>query len=115
MQNEFQAVRTEMQKEFQIIRIEMRELEKRLNQRMDQTEKRLDQRIDNVINLQYVILAGIFALVGFVLWDRRTALAPAIKKNKELEDKEEKIEKALKEYARKDPDLAEILKGVGLL
>jgi len=31
--------------------------------------------------------AGIFALIGFVLWDRMTALAPAIRKNRELEER----------------------------
>ena len=34
-------------------------------------------------NFLYVILAGMFALVGFVIWDRRTALAPAVKKVEE--------------------------------
>ncbi|HHT9138016.1 MAG TPA: hypothetical protein ACFYEK_12355, partial [Candidatus Wunengus sp. YC60] len=27
-----------------------------------------------------IVFAGIFALIGFVLWNRRTALAPAIRK-----------------------------------
>lgn len=54
-------------------------------------------------------------LVGFVLWDRRSAFVPAIGKNKELEEREEKIEKALKEYERRDPNFAEALKSVGLL
>jgi len=29
---------------------------------------------------------GMGILIGFVIWDRRTVLAPAIKKNKELEN-----------------------------
>jgi DNA repair exonuclease SbcCD ATPase subunit len=62
-----------------------------------------------------VTFAGIFALIGFVLWDRRTALSPAIRKNKELEEREERIERVLKEYAIKEPKLAEILKQVGML
>jgi uncharacterized protein YdhG (YjbR/CyaY superfamily) len=62
-----------------------------------------------------ITFGGIFALIGFVLWDRRTALAPAIRKNKELEEREEKIEKVLKEVAQKDPNVAEALKHVGLL
>lgn len=28
-----------------------------------------------------IVFAGVFALIGFVLWDRRTAIAPAIRKN----------------------------------
>ena len=62
-----------------------------------------------------VTFAGIFALIGFVLWDRRTALAPAIKKGKELEEREERIERVLKEYAEKEPRLKEILKNAGIL
>lgn len=62
-----------------------------------------------------IVFAGIFALIGFVLWDRRTALAPAIRKNQELEDRENKIEMALKEYAEKEPRLKEILKHIGLM
>ena len=59
-----------------------------------------------------LILSG---LIGFVIWDRRTALAPAIRKNKELEEREELIEKALKEYARENPKFAAILKGLGII
>lgn len=62
-----------------------------------------------------VLFAGMFTLIGFVLWDRRTALSPAIRKNKELEEREEKLEKALKEYSIKEPRLAEILRSVGIM
>ncbi len=62
-----------------------------------------------------IVFAGIFALIGFVLWNRRTALAPAIRKNQELEERENKIESALKKYAQKEPRLKEILKHVGLM
>jgi ammonia channel protein AmtB len=62
-----------------------------------------------------ITFAGMMTLIGFVLWDRRTALAPAIRKNKELEEREERLEKALREYAKKEPRLAEILKNMGLM
>src|SRR4030066_968991 len=62
-----------------------------------------------------VTFAGIFALIGFVLWDRRSALAPAIRKSCELEEREEKIEKALREIALKDSNVREALRHVGLL
>ena len=42
-------------------------------------DKRFDdmgKRIDDTKGLLYAILAGIFVLIGFVLWDRRTTLAP---------------------------------------
>lgn len=72
----------------------------------------LGGRIDNLI---YAVLGCFVALIGIVIWDRRTALSPAIRKNKELEDREDKLEKALKEYAFKEPRLAEILRNVGIM
>ncbi len=117
--------------EKQIIKIEERQkfLEKRLeeglasvNQRIDDMNLRIDdmnQRIDNSQDFMLwgfgILFGGMGILIGFVIWDRRTALAPAIKKNKELEEREEKIERALKELAEKDPKIAEALKHVGLL
>lgn len=62
-----------------------------------------------------VTFAGIFALISFVLWDRRTALAPAVRKGRELEEREEKIERALKEISLKDDNVREALRRVGLL
>lgn len=68
-----------------------------------------------------VIVAGMFSLVGFVLWDRRTALAPAIKKTSELEEREvrreereKKIEWVLKELALKDTNVATALRTAGI-
>lgn len=82
-----------------------------MNIRIDDINKRIN---DTKILLQ-VFIGGIFVLFGFVLWDRRTALAPAVRKTKELEKKEEKIEKVLKEYAFREPKMAEILKLAGLM
>ena len=66
-------------------------------------------------NLIYVVLAGMFSLFGFVLWDRRAALAPAVRKQEELEKREALIEKALAEYACSEPRLADILRKFQLM
>jgi len=71
--------------------------------------------IADLRNLIYVVLAGMFTLVGFILWDRRTTLSPMISRYKTLEEREEKIEKVLKEIAQKDPHTAEALRHAGLL
>ena len=107
-----------------IMRQELQHVDKRfddMNKRFDDINKRIDDmnnRIDDINNLMLwgfgIIFAGMFVLVGFIIWDRRTALAPAIRKNKELEERQERIEKALKEFAIKEPRLAEILKQIGL-
>lgn len=91
--------------------IRLEEAEKALSQRIDD----LGKRIDDLRDIVYVVLGGIIALIGFVIWDRRTALSPAIKKNKELEERQDRIERALKELARKDTELAEILRRLGIL
>jgi hypothetical protein len=98
------------------------DLDKRLGGRIDDLDKRLGSRIDGLekrmdylVNLIYVVLAGMFTLVGFVLWDRRSALAPAIRRTRDIEEREEKLERAIKEFALKNPDMKEILKNLGLL
>ncbi|MEW6605825.1 MAG: hypothetical protein AB1414_00040 [bacterium] len=100
VKEEVQALREEMQKEFGYV-----------NKRIDDVNK----RIDDVRNLLYVMLAGIFTLVGFIIWDRRTAISPAVKKINELEEKEEKISRALKEFALREPRLAESLRYAGVM
>jgi chaperonin cofactor prefoldin len=115
----------EIQKDIQeikerLIRLDERvnALEKRMNdfgKRIDDLDNKLSKRIDDLANLIYVMLAAMFMLFGFVIWDRRTALAPAIRKSKELEEREEKLERALKEFAIKNPEMKEILKDLGLL
>ncbi|MEW6620169.1 MAG: hypothetical protein AB1422_12690 [bacterium] len=111
-------VREEIQREIVYVNQRIDNLETSLNKRIDDINKRIDdtnKRIDDLKDLLYVILAGMFALAGFVIWDRRTALAPAVKKAKELEEREERIEKALKEYAIQQPKLAAVLREVGIL
>jgi hypothetical protein len=103
-----------------LIRVETKieEIDKRFDQidrRFEQVERRIE-RLENVMMWGFGLLfTTMIGLVGFVLWDRRTALSPAIRKNKELEERNDKIEKALKEYAYKEPKLAEILRNVGLM
>lgn len=90
-----------------------------LQQQINDSNKFLQQQINDLRSLMLtgfgILFMGMFTLVGFVIWDRRTALAPAIKKNKDLEEREEKIEKTLKEYAKVEPKLGEIMKSLGLI
>jgi len=110
-----------------LIRVETKieQIDKRFEQidkRFEQIDKRFEQIDRRIERLETTMMGGfgllfttMIGLVGFVLWDRRTALSPAIRKNKELEERGDKIEKALKEYAYKEPKLAEILRNVGLM
>jgi len=113
--------------------IRLEEGQKALNQRIDGVEKRMES-LERSVNLRIddlrgevrdlktfmlwgfgILFGGMGLLIGFVIWDRRTALAPAVRKTQELEEREEKLEKAFKELARRDSAVAEILRQVGLL
>ncbi len=100
----------------------LEEGQKGLNKRIDGVNKRIDDvrnelkgDIADLKSLVYVILAGIIALIGFVIWDRRTALSPVISKTKELEERNDLTLRILKEYALKEPKMAEVLKSLKLL
>ncbi len=74
--------------------IRLEEGQKALNQRLDDLSKGIDdlnRRIDDIQTFMLwgfgILFGGMGILIGFVIWDRRTALAPAIKKYKELEKK----------------------------
>jgi chromosome segregation ATPase len=122
----------------QIAKLE--EGQKALNQRIDDMNQRIDdmnQRIDDlrselrgdIVDLRglvYVALGGIItlicgliAMIGFVLWDRRTAITPVVRRTGELEKEfdEEKynVMRVFKEYAKVEPRFAEVLKSVGIL
>jgi len=96
-----------------------------INQRFDDMNKRFDQ----MWNLMLVIIAGIFGLIGFIVWDRKTALRPLEKRMDSLEkdlqhDLELRHEKgslltrlvqALRELAKQDEKLACVLRSFSLL
>ena len=86
-----------------------------VNQRIDDLNQSLSRRIDDVMNLLYVVIAGMIGFIGFVIWDRRTAITPVTRRTNELEEREERLEKALREYAKKEPGLAEVLRNFGLM
>jgi hypothetical protein len=88
------------------------------NQRFDQMDKRLEFMQNLMIGMLAVFgsLCGVF--VGLLLWDRKTFKEKA--KEEALKELEEKWRisawiEAFKTYARGEPRLAEILKGVHLL
>jgi len=105
------------------IRIEQRldDLVKRVDgveSRMDRLESRMDRlevSIDTKFNTLYIVFfTGIVGLVGFVLWDRRSMVKPIAEDQRSLSEREAKLERALREYAKGEPRLAEILKQYAL-
>ncbi len=107
-----------------LIRVEatLREFKESVDKRIESVDRRIDSVDKRIERLETVMMGGfgllftsMIGLVGFVLWDRRTALAPAIRRSRELEERAERIERALREMAQQDPRVAEALKHVGLL
>ena len=62
---------------------ELKAGQKALEAKMDQQFEAVDQRFEAVDqnfnfleNLLMVVIAGIFGLIGYIVWDRKTALRP---------------------------------------
>ena len=86
-----------------------------MNKRMDDMNNNINNRMSDLMGLMHVILAGMIALVGFILWDRRSAIAPVVRQAKELERDKAVVWEVLREYAKKEPRFAEILRIAGVL
>ena len=75
----------------------------------------VNARIDYLFWLQGVIVALILFMLGYMIWDRRTALQPALEKASDADAKTTSLIRSLRDYSKKHPDLAEILKTHGIL
>jgi len=97
-----------------------------LQKQIDELKVLSSQNKSEIMNLLLwgfgIVFAGIFTLVGFILWDRRTFIKPFQIRVDEVEKKLESGEtqnqsmiKALRDLAKTDVKLAEILKTHNLL
>jgi len=86
-----------------------------LETKMDVKFEAVNARIDYIFWLQGVIVALILFILGYTIWDRRTALQPALDKSSEAEAKSSNLIRVLREYSKKHTDLAEILRTHGIL
>ena len=119
------ALRSEMKAGQDALRSEM-------NQRFEAVDQRfeaLENQYERIWNLILVVLAGIMGLIGFIIWDRKTASQPLEKKIIELEanllrDLELRHEQgslptrlmhALRKLAENDSQLSEVLRSFSLL
>ena len=108
-----------------LIRIEvsLREFKESVDKRFEQVDKRLeefresvDKRFEQMMTFMWIlasVFSGLVAVtIGFAVWDRKTALAPALRRSREVE---ERVERVLRELAQEDPKVAEALRHAGLL
>ena len=76
-----------------LIRVEatLKEFKESVDKRIEGVDERIDSVDKRIERLETVMMGGfgllftsMIGLVGFVLWDRRSALAPAIRRSREL-------------------------------
>ena len=81
--------------------------------RLEEGQKALHQQLNMLANLMYVIIGGIFALIGFVVWDRKS-MGEQVRRQLE-EGRLRDIILALREYGRDHPEFEEVLRKFNLL
>ncbi|MEK6736475.1 MAG: hypothetical protein AABY47_07885, partial [Pseudomonadota bacterium] len=99
------------------------------DQRFAALEKQIDQRFYFLQQLILVLIAGIFGLIGFIVWDRYSTLRPMDMRLRRIEeDLEHDLElkspegsrvtrmiHALRELAKEDKKVEAILRSFSLL
>ena len=86
-----------------------------LQRQVDGLQKQIDELRSDFRTYMSIVIGSIIALMGFIIWDRRTAISPVVKKAKELEDRSDRMEKVLIDLAKRNPEIEEALKRAGLL
>ncbi|WDN90724.1 hypothetical protein BuS5_03695 [Desulfosarcina sp. BuS5] len=111
------------------LRKEMKSGQEAFRSEMNRRFEALENQYDRIWNLILVVLAGIMGLIGFIVWDRKTASRPLEKKIMELEnnllrDLELRHEQgsvptrlvhALRKLAENDAKLSAVLRSFSLL
>jgi hypothetical protein len=115
IETSLQEFKASVDKRFEQVDKRMEEFQRNVDKRFEQVDKRFDQMM-GFMGILASVFGGLVAVtIGFAVWDRRTALAPAVRRSGELAEREERIEQALREMAQKDPNVAEALRHAGLL
>ena len=85
------------------------------NERISSLEKSIHERfeaindkLDKLYTLIYFILGGVFGLIGLIFWDRRSYIRP-------IKEDIHELQNALRDYAKEQPKLADILRSHGLM
>jgi len=111
-----------MEKRFEQVDKRFEDLRADMNARFEQVDKRFEQQHNTIMMLIGVFTAITAATIGFALWDRRTMIRPFETKVKEIETNMDTLKtsnknliESLRELAKTDTKLAEVLKQFNLL
>ncbi len=125
LETQFRDFKEETNKRFNFIDKRFESMQNYMDKRFDAVDKRFDdinKRFEQLYTFLWII-TGIFTtltlgVIGFAFWDRRTIIRKAKDETLEELQKEEKLKElynALKQLAKKDPELAKILKQFNIL
>ena len=118
LEEEQKSIRNDINTKFESLGKEQKSLRNEINTKFESLQTQINDLktlIYFVLGSMVVLFGVMFTLAGFILWDRRTVLAPVKEETYRLAEKERLIEKILKEFAQKQPGLARILKTNGLI
>ena len=77
------------------------------------------RQLDDIKTLFYwgfgILITLLIFMLGYMIWDRRTALQPALVKATDADAKSTNLIRALREDSKNHSDLAEILRTHGIL
>lgn len=111
-----------LRNEMSSLRNEMSSLRNEIDTRFESQQRQIDDLKDMISmqnNLLYwafgIIITIILFTLGYTIWDRRTALVPMREKTYSVSEKVRILESVLKEEAKTNIRLADILKSYGML
>jgi uncharacterized coiled-coil DUF342 family protein len=124
LRGEMNSLRGEMNSlrgEMNSLRGEMSSLHEEMNAKLETIHQRIDnieKRIDDMQTFFYWGFGMLFSLMiftlGFIIWDRRTTLAPVKLDIEELKSQNEKMKEIFRKHSESHPQLREILRNAGI-
>jgi len=91
IENDINLIRQEMRLRFEAVDKRFESMDKRF----EMMQRYMDRRFEVLTNFMMILATGIFSLIGFMVWDRKTIIEKA---KKECIKSEEFNKKADKEY-----------------
>ena len=84
-----------------------------MDKRLDGMDKRLEFMQQLLLIIIPLVLTSVIGIVGFVLWDRRTAIKPIEEETKKeiekLKEREQKLEDAIKKIIQIEPRFSGVI------
>jgi len=90
-------------------------LEARIELKFESQQRQLDDLKSLFYGGFGIIITLIIFMLGYMIWDRRTTMQPALIQASKAEANSSNLVLTLRDYSKKHPDLAEILRTHGIL